>query len=120
MSSHVAPDSPRYKCFFSPMGSRCLRRDDTVVAIGLRTESDVRYAIQKDRAFLEGGAWHRGMPKASPEATWKRLRGFLQRYELRRAHLYPVMRKILGRLRDLQDPRQLSLRAFVVLPGGKV
>jgi hypothetical protein len=115
----VQSDWQGYRVRLSPQGRRCLYRDGKLIATNLETSSCVEYAKMRDTAYREALAWHRSLAPGGPASTWKRLRAFLGQYELKRGHLYPILRRILGRMRDLKDGRQLSLRAFVVLPGGK-
>jgi hypothetical protein len=118
-SANEGASTEGYKVRLSATGSRCLYRDGRLLATNLATSSCVDYAIKRDTAYREALAWHKALAPGGAASTWKRLRAFLGQYELKKAHLYPVMRRILGRMRDLRDGRQLSLRAFVVLPGGK-
>ncbi len=109
-------DGQGYRVRLSSQGRRCLYRDGILVATNLATSSDVDYAKKRDVALLEAKAWHRHMPKTGPGDAWKRLRGFLTQYELKRSHLYPIMRRVLGRKRDLRDGRQLPLLIRVPQP----
>jgi hypothetical protein len=112
----VMSDWQGYRVRLSPQGRRCLYKDGKLIATNLETSSCVEYAKKKDVAYREALAWHRSLAPGGPASTWKRLRAFLAQYELKRGHLYPILRRILGRMRDLKDGRQLCQKAFAPSP----
>jgi hypothetical protein len=103
-----------YLPFFTPSGTRCLRRGPSgpIIAQDLRTEADLEQAIEDDKALLAllryahlptdfyGGPWEQ----------WKHHRAFVATHfpHVSKATRYRIVRRALGRLRDMKDARQLS------------
>ena len=102
-----------YEPFFESTGTRALRHvpSGEVVARRLATVQDVERAEYEDRALRDAIKRFPIFTKVEPRRYWRTLRlAISQVYpSLRPAARYRIMRKVLGRLRDLKDPRQEEL-----------